>query len=63
MSVYSGYVGKVLRRKDGFVGVVKEVTDTYLIVDIKAGEKAGTETKIQLSFVIKNRGVYTISDQ
>ena len=63
LSVYSGYVGKVLRRKDGFVGVVKEVTDTYLIVDIKAGEKAGTETKIQLSFVIKNRGVYTISDQ
>ena len=67
MSVYSGYIGKTLRRKDGFVGIVTNVTttenDTYLTVHVTGGNDAGRETKIQLSFILKNRNVYTVSNE
>ena len=66
MSVYSGYKGKTIHRKDGFAGKVTEVTtngkDTYLHVHITAGKDTGKDTKILLSFILKNRNVYTISD-
>lgn len=62
MSVYSGYVGKTLRRKDGFVGVVRKVDDQYLYVHVIGGKDAGKDTKIQLSFVLKSNGVYKFTD-
>ncbi len=66
MSVYAGYKGKTIRRKDGFVGKVTDVStsgkDTYLHVHVTGGKDAGKDTKIQLSFILKNRSVYTISD-
>lgn len=65
MSVYSGYIGKTIRRKDGFVGTVTNVTTTgdnaYVEVHVTGGKDSGKDTKIQLSFILKNKGVYTIS--
>ena len=65
MSVYSGYIGKTIRRKDGFVGTVTNVTtdgdNAYVEVHVTGGKDAGKDTKIQLSFILKNRNVYTIS--
>ena len=65
MSVYSGYIGKTIRRKDGFVGTVTNVTtngdNAYVEVHVIGGKDAGKDTKIQLSFILKNKGVYTIS--
>lgn len=66
MSVYSGYIGKTIRRKDGFIGKVTDVitdgANTYVAVHVTGGKDAGKDTKIQLSFILKNKGVYTISD-
>ncbi len=67
MSVYSGYIGKTIRRKDGFIATVTDVItngkDTYLEVHVTGGKDAGKDTKIQLSFILKNRNVYTVSDR
>ncbi len=60
LSVYSGYIGKTISRKDGFKGEIKNVDDNYIYVLITEGEKAGQETKIQLSFVLKHGSVYEI---
>lgn len=64
MSVYSGYIGKTIRRKDGFVGTVTNVTtdgdNAYVQVHVTGGKDAGKDTKIQLSFILKNKGVYSI---
>lgn len=62
LSVYSSYKGKQIKRKDGFLGVVSDVTGDYLVVKIIKGPNAGEETKIQLSFITKNPGVYQIVD-
>ena len=66
LSVYDGYVGKTIRRKDGFIGTVTEIIpsekDAYLNVHVTGGKDAGKDTKILLSFILKNRSVYTISD-
>lgn len=66
MSVYSGYIGKTIRRKDGFVGTVTNVTtngeNAYVEVHVTGGKDVGKDTKIQLSFILKNKGVYTISE-
>lgn len=65
--VYSEYIGKTIRRKDGFVGKVTDVTtsgaDAYVKVHVTGGKDAGKDTSIQLSFILKNKGVYSISDQ
>jgi len=63
LSVYAGYIGKTIRRKDGFVGVVNNVDDQYLFVHVTQGKDAGKDTKIQLSFILKNKSVYSISDK
>lgn len=67
LSVYSGYIGKTIRRKDGFVGKVTDVTTdgkyTYVHVHVIGGKDVGKDTKIQLSFILKNRNVYTVSDK
>lgn len=67
LSVYSGYIGKTIRRKDGFVGKVTDVTTdgkyTYVHVHVIGGKDVGKDTKIQLSFILKNRNVYTISEK
>lgn len=65
LSVYSSYVGKRIKRKDGFLAEVVSVDDQYLTAKVitpsnRGGPKAGEETKIQLSFVISNAGVYEI---
>ena len=66
LSVYSGYIGKTIRRKDGFVGTVTDVTtdgdNTYVEVRVTGGKNSGKDTKIQLSFILKNKGIYSISD-
>lgn len=66
MSVYSGYIGKTIRRKDGFIGIVTNVTtingkDT-VCVHVTGGKDAGKEVQIMLSFLLSNRSVYTITD-
>ena len=67
LSVYSAYIGKNIRRKDGFAATVEDVTsdgkDTYLNVHVTGGKDAGKDTRIQLSFILKNRSVYTISEK
>ena len=66
LSVYSEFIGKTIRRKDGFVGTVTDVTtsgtDAYVKVHVTGGKDAGKDTSIQLSFILKNKGVYTISE-
>lgn len=66
MSVYFGYVGKTICRRDGFVGTVTNVTtdgdNAYVEVHVTGGKDAGKDTKIQLSFILKNKGIYTVSD-
>ena len=66
LSVYSGLVGKKLKRKDGFVGFVKEITGsgerTYLEVDIIEGREAGGHITLNLVSVLNNKGKYTITD-
>lgn len=65
MSVYESLVGKTIKRKDGFVGKITGITtigkDTYLLVDVTGGKDAGQPKKIELSFILKKTGVYTIS--
>jgi hypothetical protein len=66
MSVYSGYIGKTITRSDGFVGTVTNIItsngSTYVEVNVTGGKNAGKETKIDLSFILKNRRVYTVLD-
>ena len=62
LSVYSAYKGKQIKRRDGFLGVVADVNGDYLVVKVLKGAKAGEETKIQLSFITKNPGVYQFVD-
>ena len=63
---YSGYINKVLRRNDGFIGVVKGIRkgtdDYYFIVSVLCGTNAGRETEIKASFV-QNGGTYFIADK
>ena len=67
MSVYSGYIGKTIRRKDGFIGTVTNVTtdgdNACIEVHVTGGKDAGKDTKIQLAFILKNKGVYSVSDR
>ena len=64
MSVYSGYIGKTIKRKDGFIGKVFDIASdqngTHLKVHVVGGKDKGKDTTIDLSFVLKNRSVYTI---
>ncbi len=66
MSVYNSYIGKTIRRKDGFIGTVTGIStdgnNTHVEVHVTGGKDAGKNTKIQLSFFLKNKGVYSISD-
>ncbi len=62
LSVYTSYIGKTIRRKDGFAGIVKNVDDQYLYVHVIKGKDAGRDTKIQLAFVVKNGSVYSFND-
>jgi hypothetical protein len=62
MAVYSELIGKKLTRMDGFEAEVIAVDATYLTCNVLKGAKAGQETKIQISFFLSNRGVYTIKE-
>ena len=66
MSVYRGYIGKTIRRKDGFAGTITDVslegTEYYVKVHITAGKDARKDKKIHLSFIRKNKGVYVITE-
>ena len=62
LSVYASYKGKKLRRKDGFVGIVTDVSNEYLFVHVIGGKDAGKDTKISLSFVLKNKNIYSFLD-
>lgn len=66
LSVYSELIGKTIHRKDGFVGTVTDVTmsgnEAYLKVHVIGGKDAGKDTSIQLSFILKNKGIYSIAD-
>ena len=67
LSVYAGYIGKTIRRRDGFEGTVTDVTTngdySYVEVHVTGGKDAGKNMKIQLSFILKNKGVYSITDE
>lgn len=65
LSVYDSYVGKLIKRKDGFSGQVTKVDGEYVTVEVitpstKGGPQKGDETRIQLSFIISKTGVYEI---
>lgn len=65
LSVYNSYVGKQIKRKDGFSGVISKVDEQFVHVQVKTpslrgGPQKGEITKIQLSFVIGNTNIYTI---
>ena len=61
LSVFSEFEGKKLqRKKDGFSGEPLKVKDGYVFVKILDGEKAGTEARFQLSFIVENPGIYQI---
>lgn len=66
MSVYSGYIGKTIRRKDGFIGKVTDISingeDTYLHVHVTGGKDVGKDTRITFSFLLSHRDVYTFSE-
>ena len=67
LSVYSGYVGKSIVKKDGYtkdgyVGVVKKVDDQYIYVHVTSGKDEGKDKMIQLSFIIKKNGIYSFRD-
>ena len=62
LSVYDEYKGKILTRKDGFRGKVVNVENGYLQVHVIGGKTAGTDTKIQIEFLVKNPKTYTIID-
>lgn len=66
LSVYSGFIGKTIRRKDGFVGTVTNVAtdgdNAFVEVHVTGGKDAGKDTKIQLSFILKNKSVYTMGN-
>ena len=67
VSVYAANVGKVIRRKDGFEGVIKDFVqkgdDEYYLVDVRKGKDAGKETRIQLAFILSHKDVYTFSEE
>lgn len=68
MSVYSGYIGKIIRRKrDGFVAKVLDVVfgnnDEYLQVHVLEGKDAGEDKEISLSFILSKRDIYSFSDE
>lgn len=67
LSVYAGYIGKTIRRRDGFEGTVTDVTTngdySYVEVHVTGGKDAGKNMKIQLSFILKNKGLYSITDE
>lgn len=65
LSVYNSYVGKQIKRNDGFSGVISKVDEQFVHVQVKTpsrrgGPQKGEITKIQLSFVIGNTNIYTI---
>lgn len=60
LSVYSKYVGKTIRRKDGFYGKIINVSDQYIEVEYIGKDNEIKTTKIQLSFYLSNPNVYTI---
>ena len=62
LSVYTGYTGKTIRRKDGFEGIVEKVDEEYLHVHVIRGKNAGETTKIQLAFILQNKKVYSFTD-
>ena len=66
LSVYSDLVGKKIKRKDGFVGIVKEITGsgdrTYLEVDVVEGRDAGGHITLNLLSVLNNKNKYTITE-
>ena len=66
LSVYYEFIGKTIQRKDGFVGTVTDVmmsgNDAYLKVHVIGGKDAGKDKNIQLSFILKNKGIYSIAD-
>ena len=56
LSVYSGYVGKHIKRKtDDFEGIITKTNDRYVFVKIINGKSAGSETKIELSYVLNKK--------
>ena len=65
LSVYNSYVGKQIKRKDGFSGIISKVDEQFVYVQVKTpslrgGPQKDEITKIQLSFVIGNTNIYTI---
>lgn len=68
LSVYSSYVGKTIKRKDGFTGKITKVDSEYMTIKvINASSKgngpvAGDTTKISLQFFIGNPNIYQVID-
>ena len=68
LSVYKEYIGKRIKRRTGkfgntydLEGIITEVDDEYVVVNVDKGKGAGKETKILLSFIISNKGIYEIT--
>ena len=59
-SLVANGIGKVIRRKDGFEGAVYDADEQNLFVHVTKGKDAGTDKKIQISFLIKNPKIYSV---
>ena len=64
LNVYKGYIGKhLIRKKDGFEGIIQDVNEKYFFVKVIAGKDKGKETKVKVEFVIENKNIYEIKDK
>lgn len=63
---YSSYIGKIIRRKDGFTGKITDITtsgdEICVHAHVTSGKDKGKDTKFLLSFILKNKNIYTISE-
>ena len=66
LAVYKAYVGKQLKRKDGFVGIVEAVDEKNIHIRIvtlsksNIRNKVGDVIQVQLEFLIKNPNIYEV---
>ena len=58
---YEEHIGKIIKRKDGFEGIVKGVDNWFLIVQAAKGERAGKEIRIGILFLLSHPDVYSFS--
>ena len=60
---YKNYVGKYLKRSDGFAGKILKVDEQFIYAKIVKGKRVGEKIQIQIAFVESHPTVYTFHDK